>query len=252
MQGLVSRIGGLIRLEGYIDNETGNTLIRLVEEALKEDEQQITLSICSAGGLTGKTFGVISQVRELLTKYGSLDRPIPLWTFGLEDVSSSAILLFSSGDKRILHRQAKMRFHECTLLFKTLGEGTTQREIREAIAEIYKKGCVSKGQKAVSLLQEFSTSKFAAGGGLTTQMQACALIASRIDEGDERSCEWTNTVVEFLEAHLQAAGENDVEFADLVGRKSGLTAGVIRGFMLTEQIFDSEAAVAIGLADEVM
>jgi hypothetical protein len=249
MKGEVSRSGNFIEFNGDICDQTGEGLLREIEQALEEGALHLTLLIHSGGGLGDVGFMLYAKIKELLQKYARGGKPVPLWTYGVGAIASAAVVLFSVGDRRCMSKNAQLMFHESSVMFKPMMRGTPVNKVRDALVQIERDGCFCKNEVVIFLLQECVEGELAQERPDTVLMQQCNTILELVARG-LHCCERTPVVVYFLQSLERLASESSQTYAQIIAQRSGLSANVILSFMTKGKSIEAPLAIQIGLADE--
>lgn len=249
MEGEVRRLGNFIEFNGDICDQTGEMLLKEIEQALKEGALHLILFIHSGGGLGDVGFMLNTKIKELLQKYARDGKPVPLWTYGVGVIASAAVVLFSVGDRRCMSRNAQLMFHESSVMFKPVMKGMPVNKVRDALVQIEKDGCFCKNEVAILLLQECVEAELAQETPDTVLMQECNTILESVAKG-LHCCERTPIVVCFLQTLERLASESSQMYAQIIAQRSGLSANMILAFMTKGKSIEAPLAIEIGLADE--
>lgn len=249
MEGEVNRTGDFIEFNGDICAQTEEQLLKEVKGALQDGAKRVTLLICSEGGVGEVAFRMVRRIKELLQLYAYDGRPVPLWTYGVGDIASAAVVLFSAGDRRCISKNAQVKFHEVMLAFRPTVGGIPAKEIRDAITQVRAGGCFCRNETIAILLNEIAKSDLMYEFENMSMVQECRSILKILEKGGH-CCEKTTDIVNFLESIVAVAGKNASTYASIIAKRSGLAASMILLFMAKERNFESPLAVAIGLADE--
>lgn len=93
----------IIRLNGPVNNQTVNSLMTIIDSKMNRGSKDFVLLISSHGGDTAAGLTGYNYLRGL---------PIRITTCNIGTVSSIAIVLYCTGNKRISVPHAKFLFHE--------------------------------------------------------------------------------------------------------------------------------------------
>lgn len=198
MKGEVTRSGNFIEFNGDICSQTGALLLKEIEQALREEALHLTLLISSGGGICEISFMLYEKIKELLRRYSRDGKPIPLWTYGVGNIASAAVILFSVGDRRCISRNAQLLFHEMAVIFKPMMGGTPASEIRDTLVQIQKDGCFCENEAAIFLLKGLVEGELRQKSPDMVLVQECNVVLGLVERG-VHCCSWTPVMVNFLQ-----------------------------------------------------
>lgn len=95
-----------MHLVGEVNDDMLNYVCYELEMAEKANVKQLTVHISSAGGNMDSGLSIAIRIRN---------SPIEITTYGLSDVSSSALMILAAGHKRVVSKYCRLLFHELSI-----------------------------------------------------------------------------------------------------------------------------------------
>jgi ATP-dependent protease ClpP protease subunit len=114
-----------LRYTGQVTREMNERILKKMEHLIEGTSDEIALFITSPGGTTGNAMSFYDTVRHILQP--------SLVTIGSGDVDSSGIIIFLSGQKRLISARTTLLMHPAGRFFGT--QRYTTREMESMLNE---------------------------------------------------------------------------------------------------------------------